>query len=82
MPKKWRPRISIEITEEQYRKKGQLIPWGQETKVIGVLLDGLLKLLEDPEIRASILSNILVRNITARHVLRVGGIGEPEDSKI
>jgi len=79
--KGWRPRISVEITEEQYKRKTRLIPWGQETRIMRTLLDGLLELLEDPDARMSIIANILSKNITARHILKIEGVNELKNHK-
>lgn len=77
----YKPRLSIEITEEQFIRKGKVIPWGMETKIFGVLLDGVLNLMENPETRSIIMENILSKNINAKHVLRAGGIFGLKESK-
>lgn len=41
-----RPRLSIEITPEQYKRLNKLIPWGQQRAVYSALTDELISILE------------------------------------
>lgn len=41
-----RPRLSVEITEEQYRSLQRLVPWGLQRALFSVVIDFLIKLLE------------------------------------
>ena len=42
----YRPRLSIEITEEQNRKLKQLIPWGVKNQLFQVIVDDVIELIE------------------------------------
>lgn len=44
--KDWRPRLSIEINEEQFNKLQRLIPWGVKNQIFKVIIDDLIKALE------------------------------------
>ena len=44
--RRWRPRLSEEITEEQYLKLQRLVPHGLRKELIGKLLDTLIDILE------------------------------------
>ena len=43
-----RPRLSIEITEEQSAKLYNLIPWGLKKELFSALIDGVIELFETP----------------------------------
>jgi len=43
---KYRPRLSIEITEEQAAKLYRLVPWGVKKEMFSVIIDDVIKLLE------------------------------------
>lgn len=43
----YRPRLSIELTEEQHKKISALIGWGQQRAVFSVLVDELINLIEE-----------------------------------
>ena len=47
MTKDYRPRLSINISEEQQRKLQKFFPWGTQRKIFGVILDDFLKLCEN-----------------------------------
>ena len=42
----WRPRLSIEITQEQYSKLQKLIPWGLKGSLFSAIIDDLVEALE------------------------------------
>lgn len=46
MNPEWHPRLSVEITEQQYRDLERLIPWGNKKKVFGVIVDDVIRHLE------------------------------------
>ena len=46
MSNDWRPRLSINIDDEQYKKLQALIPWGVKGQVFQIIIDDLIKLLE------------------------------------
>ena len=45
--KDWNPRLSVEVTEEQYNKLSKLIPWGNKKRFFGVIIDDVIRLLEE-----------------------------------
>ena len=40
------PRLTIELTEEQYNKLLKLVPWGIKRKLFSVVIDDIIRLLE------------------------------------
>lgn len=42
----WRPRLSLEISEDLYKKFQDLVPWGLRTQLVTTLLDGALEMIE------------------------------------
>jgi len=43
----WRPRLSIDLTEEQYLKLQKIIPWGMRKIIYRKFTDALIKSVED-----------------------------------
>ena len=43
----YRPRLSIEITEEQNRKLKQLIPWGVKNQLFQLIVDDVIEMIEE-----------------------------------
>ena len=43
----YRPRLSIEITDEQSKKLKQLIPWGVKNELFSTIIDDVIKLIEE-----------------------------------
>ena len=46
MKDKYRPRLSVEITEEQHKQLQRLIPWGVEKQLFSVIIDDVIRLIE------------------------------------
>jgi len=46
MPEKYRPRLSIEITEEQNAKLYRLVPWGVKRELFNVIIEDVIEILE------------------------------------
>jgi hypothetical protein len=69
MPSKWTPRLSIEISEEHYKKLAELIPHGMKVKVFTALIEDLIDILESPE-GQKFLAGILTRNLRLRHIMK------------
>ena len=44
--KSYRPRLSIELTEEQQVKLLKLIPWGVKNKLFSIIVDDVISLME------------------------------------
>ncbi len=43
----YRPRIVIDVSEEQYRALKQFLPWGVQNEVFRTLIDDLIAVLEE-----------------------------------
>ena len=43
---KYRPRLSIEVTEEQHKDLQRLIPWGVEKQLFSVIIDDVIRLIK------------------------------------
>ena len=54
----WRPRLSLEIDEEQYQKLQNLIPWGVKNQIFRVIISDLIEVIEKegPLVIAALLS--------------------------
>ncbi len=68
MPNDYTPRLSVEITEELYKRMTNSIPWGLKSRVMSILLEDVLDLIDTHgEI---VLAAIINRSIGAKHVVR------------
>lgn len=56
--KEWRPRLSIEIGEEEFEKLQKLIPWGVKNQLFKIIIDDLISALEKsgPMVLGAVLS--------------------------
>jgi len=64
----YRPRLSIEISEEQQSSLQRLIPWGLKNQVFSTIIDQLIPLLE---LKGSeVLALILTNDLTVSHLLK------------
>ena len=71
MSDEWRPRLSITITNEQYRKLQSLIPWGVKGQLFSAIIDDLITALEkDGE---KVLGAILARKLKLEDYSQIGG---------
>lgn len=71
MSDEWRPRLSITITNEQYRKLQSLIPWGVKGQLFSAIIDDLITALErDGE---KVLGAILARKLKLEDYSEIGG---------
>lgn len=54
----WRPRLSLEIDQEQYQKLQSLIPWGVKNQIFRVIISDLIEVIEKegPLVIAALLS--------------------------
>ena len=72
----WRPRLSIEITKEQYNALQRLIPWGMKGQLFSALVDSMIKLLEDKgEI---VIAAIITKKLKVENLLNME---DPDESK-
>jgi len=44
--KDYRPRLSVDLTEEQYNRLSALIPWGLKQKLFSTIVDDLITVIE------------------------------------
>lgn len=66
--KEYIPRLSVEISEETYLRMQNKIPWGLRAKVMTILLEDLLDLIE--EHGNLVIAAVLNRQITAKEVMK------------
>jgi len=45
--KPYRPRLSVELTEEQQRDLVRLVPWGVKTQLFSTLVDDVIRCLKE-----------------------------------
>lgn len=64
-------KLSQTLSEEQYQKLKKLIPTGDRRRVFGVLIDGLIELLEGEE-GPYVLGAILTKKLKVTSVLDAG----------
>ena len=68
MPEQYTPRLSIEISQKTFFRMQNLIPWGLKTKVMVMLLEDLLDLVEAHG--NIVLAAILDRRMGSREVIK------------
>ncbi|MFA6973091.1 MAG: hypothetical protein WC208_17060 [Gallionella sp.] len=68
MPTEYTPRLSVEISEETFKRMQDRIPWGLRTKVMSILLEDLLSLVESHG--NVVLAAVLDRRIGAQDVVK------------
>lgn len=60
MPKtnEWRPRLSINISQKQFKGLQRYIPWGVRGQVFSVIIDDLLEAIKDkgPDVIGALIS--------------------------
>ena len=45
--KQWRPRLSIDISEEQYNRIQSLLPWGIKNRLFNLFVDEVCDIIEE-----------------------------------
>lgn len=63
MASDYSPRLSIEISESQYRALQEFIPHGLKRQLFTIIIDDLITLLRDPSKRDIIFMAILNRSL-------------------
>ncbi len=66
----YRPRLAVDITEDQQRLLMKHIPWGSKNAIFGVVVDDLLRLCDKhggPKVLAAFLS----RRITLEEICKL-----------
>lgn len=66
--KDWRPRLSIDLSEEKYKKLQDLIPWGLKSQIFNHLIDDLISMIESGG--EMFLATILARRMKLGDFLR------------
>lgn len=62
------PKVSFEVTKEALERFDNVIPWGMKSKIMALLLDDLLDLIEkEGDI---VLTALVKRVINVQHVMR------------
>ncbi len=67
MPAEYVPRLSVEISSETFLRMQNRIPWGLRSKVMAILLEDLLDLIEKHG--DIVLAAIINRTITSQHII-------------
>lgn len=65
----YRPRLSIEISEEQHQALQRLVPWGTKNQLFSAIIDQLIPLLE--EHGSVIIAFILENKLKANNLLNI-----------
>jgi len=76
---KYRPRLSIEITEEQRLKLNKLIPWGVGRELFSAIIEDLIEVLE--EHGEIIIAAMLSRKLKVQNLPTVSKILEDKKKK-
>ena len=64
----WRPRLTVEITPDQYQKLQNLIPWGVKNQIFCLIIDDLIELIsKDPQL---VIGALLARQIKLNDILK------------
>lgn len=72
----WKPKLNIEITEDQSKQLNKLMPHGMRTKVFGAIINDLLRLCKGAGASGYIIGAILVGKIG----LGYSELGEEKDA--
>lgn len=64
-----KPRLSIEINEEQNFKLRELIPHGLKSPIFRTIVDELIEIFEDPQTREKFMGLIMNRTITIKSLI-------------
>lgn len=68
MPEVYTPRLSVEISEETYFRMQDRIPWGLKSKVMVILLEDLLDLIDSHG--NIVLAAIINRTLSTQQVIK------------
>ncbi len=74
MTEEWRPRLSVNITPEQYSKLQKLVPWGVKGQLFQTIIEDLIQLLEKRG--EKVLGAILAKKLKLENY----SIGEEEEN--
>lgn len=78
MGKNYKPRLSIEITEEQRKELIRLIPWGMKSQLFSIIIDDVIFMLKKHKQR--FLAAVLTRSLQLENYLEAKPqLGERKD---
>ena len=60
-----RPRLNVDISEEQKLDLDRLVPWGLKNTLFGAIVDDIIQVLDDPVTRDSFIAIIIGRKMDA-----------------
>ena len=60
-----RPRLNVDISEDQKLALVKLIPWGLKNTLFGVIVDDIIELLSEPLYRDKFIAIIIARKMDA-----------------
>ena len=66
----FRPRLSVEVTEEQQRKLRECVPWGLQRTLFSTIIDDIIEMVEKHG--PMVLAAIIDRKIKADQYLKIG----------
>jgi len=66
----FRPRLSIEVTEDQQRRLRECIPWGLQRTLFSTIIDDIIDMVEKHG--PMVLAAIIDRKIKADQYLKIG----------
>lgn len=76
----YRPRLSIEVTEDQQRRLRECIPWGLQRTLFSTIIDDIIDLVERHG--PMVLAAIIDRKIKADQYLRIGKEATRDGGKV
>lgn len=65
----YKPRLSIDITQEQYDRLQTLVPWGLRRQLFSFIIDDLLNLIETQG--EAVIAVVLTRSLKPREVIKL-----------
>jgi len=60
-----RPRLNVDISEDQKLALEKLVPWGLKNTLFGAIVDDIIELLNDPDCRDKFIAIIISRKMDA-----------------
>ena len=63
---RWRPRLNLDITEEQYHKLQKIFPWGVKQEFFRLVLDDIIDLVERKGERA--IAAVLTKSVRFKEI--------------
>ena len=63
---RWRPRLNLDITEEQYHKLQKIFPWGVKQEFFRLVIDDIIDLIERKGERA--IAAVLTKSLQFKEI--------------